>query len=153
DHFTASPDCRVPGALTWRVGSARGRPTICGGVISTAGVNKEAGGVRSAPDDHLISRPHCCVGISAIGRTHEARLAPAIRSRTVSSARVRKGAAVAPAPDNHLTAGPHCRVIDSGSGRVVEVSGCPSIGARIVSAAVIEFLGTNSTPDDHLGAG
>src|SRR6185295_17639556 len=61
DHFSASPDCRVTGSASGRVGRAGGGPTIGAGIVSAAGVQKVVVNTivkESAPDDHFTAGPH-----------------------------------------------------------------------------------------------
>ena len=45
DHFTAGPNCRVSHSRSGRIGDAGGRPTVRAGIVSRAGVRKDAVGI------------------------------------------------------------------------------------------------------------
>ena len=125
DHFTAGPDCRVRGALAWRVDGARRRPTIVTGLYRPP-VFKSP--LSLSPPQTIISFPVQTAVTNSWSETSlvSAPVGQISISRVVSAARVRKGArrkADPPAPDNHLSARPDGRVSVSGIGRVVEVSG------------------------------
>src|SRR5205807_406490 len=62
-------------------------PTVCAGVISSAGIQK-ATVVRTTPDNHLAVSPDCRVILSASRRVGEARSCPTVRARAVPSAAV-----------------------------------------------------------------
>ena len=55
DHFTASPDCRVNGSGSGRVGRAGGCPTIRAGIVSPASVEMPV--LPSLPPQTIISLP------------------------------------------------------------------------------------------------
>ena len=64
DHFTAGPHCRVKVSSGGCVGSAGRGPTVCAGIVSSAGI-EIAAAIISAPDDHFTAGPHCGVIVSA----------------------------------------------------------------------------------------
>ena len=59
DHFAVGPYCRGKEPASRRAGDAGGRPTVGAGIISPAGVQKDAAVVGSAPEDHFAAGPHC----------------------------------------------------------------------------------------------
>ena len=91
DHFTPGPHCRVKTSAGGRAGGAGGAPTICDGVISPAGVQKDA--AVSAPDDHFAASPDCRVNVSGAWRAGDAGGCPTVRAGIVSPASVKEGAA------------------------------------------------------------
>src|SRR5206468_1207288 len=112
DHLAASPRCRVSESCSGRAGGGGGRPTVCVGIVSTSGVEKDlVDVVVAAPADHLAACLHCGLPISGIGRAGGAGGYPTIGAGVVSAAGVQiaKDEALS-APDDHYTVGPHCRV-------------------------------------------
>jgi hypothetical protein len=86
DHFTPGPNRRVISSGSGRVGGAGSRPTINAGIVSAAGVQRDA--VISTPDDHFAVGPHCRVIISRIGRVSSACSRPTVSAGVVSAAGV-----------------------------------------------------------------
>src|SRR5207249_1909637 len=154
NHLAAGPDGGVTVSPIGRVGGAGCCPTVCGGIISPAGVQ-----VRevSAPNDHLTTCPYGSVTVSRIGRVGRARWQPTICRGVVSLTCVqiiRRRRAIS-APDNHLAAGPNCGVIVSTVGRAHDARACPSICGGVVLPPSINLRGVTviSAPDNHLSAG
>jgi hypothetical protein len=89
DHFTASPDCRLQVALSGGVGGAGGCPTVRAGVVSSAGIQPDGGGIcKAAPDDHFTASPNCREISSCGGRVGGAGGYPAIRAGIVPPASI-----------------------------------------------------------------
>src|SRR5207248_3154492 len=106
-------------------------------------------GAGATPDDHLRSRPNCCVTFSTVGGVGEARGYPTIRARIVSPAGARKAKIlVFPAPDDHLARCPHSGMKISRRRRVDGARGCPTIHCGIVSPAGAQLveIGVVSAP-------
>ncbi len=141
-----------------RVGGAGGCPTVSARIVSAAGVQTD-GTALSAPDDHLVAGPDCCVIFSASGRVSGAGGCPTVSARVVSTAGIQIAGTALSAPDDHFAGAvvPYGRVIVSRLGRVGEAGGCPTVGAGIVSAAGVNKGGLDvavkSAPDDHFSSG
>src|SRR6266700_764140 len=90
DHLTAGPHCRVNFSCRGRVGSAGGRPTVGGGIVSAARV--EIVGTKSTPDNHFSAGPDCSVVSSASGRVGGAGSCPTVDAGVVSPAGVQSAA-------------------------------------------------------------
>src|SRR5207302_2049941 len=109
----AGPHCRVLKPGSGRVGEAGGCPTVGAGIVSTAGVQKAAAALSSAPDDHFTAAPDACVNESRARRIGGARERPAIRAGIVPSPRIDGETTVGTAPYDHLTARPYRRARDT----------------------------------------
>src|SRR5436190_1302460 len=125
DHLAAGPHCRLVDSTHWRIGGARGCPTISARKVSPAGVRKVSVLVvdkNSAPNDHFAAGPDRCRPTSRRRCVSRTSLCPVIGHWIVSPAGIQLPIAVImSAPDDHLDASPHCRVkisthrrIDSG---------------------------------------
>src|SRR5205814_8132028 len=117
DHFAAGPECRVKRSGKGRASDVRGRPTVCAGIISTAGVQKVdsiGSSGTSAPDDHFTAGPHCRVTGSRSGRVARTGDCPTIHTRIVSATGVEiADIKITSTPNDHITASPDCRLIFS----------------------------------------
>ena len=154
DHFASCPDCRVPLSAIGCIDGAGGCPTIGAGVVSSAGVQKKGGIeiVKSAPDDHFTSCPHCRVIVSGARRVGGAGSGPTVGGGIIPAASVKIAThASSAAPDNHFAAGPHCRVIVSAIGCAGGAGWSPCVvgasvrptrycGKRIVSARHVGYF-------------
>src|SRR5882757_836068 len=59
DHFAPGPHSRGVKSARGRVGRAGGNPTVCAGIVSSAGVQRA--GSASAPNNHFTPGPDCRV--------------------------------------------------------------------------------------------
>ena len=131
DHFTAGPHGRVRLSGKWRVDRVGRRPTIRGGIVSSAAVQVAGWVVVPTPNYHLTAGPHRRVKVSTGGCVGAARSHPTVGRRIVSPAGV-EGVQlvvgdVVTAPDNHLTSGPQCGVECPYVGRIHRSGGSPGV--------------------------
>ena len=155
DHFSTSPDCRVRASGSGRVDGVCGCPTICSGIVSSAGVESDVATTAiSTPDDHFPAGPDCRVKVSGSGGVGCVGHCPAFSSRIVFPASVNavKTGTDFTTPHNHFTTCPHRGVISPASWRVGCVSGGPTIRVGIVSSASVEIAAALTAPDDHFAA-
>ena len=144
DHFTTSPDGCVRLSRGWCLGSAGGYPTICAGIVLSAGVKFDL--INSPPNDHVATRPDSCVRISGFGSIRGACGHPTVRARIVPPTSIRSGA-----PDNHFATGPDCGMKRSGIRSICGGGGCPTVRPWVVSPTAIQVTGrTLSPPHNHL---
>ena len=143
-----------------RAGGAGGCPTVCAGIVSSAGIQIVVDTVikNSAPNDHFTAGPHCRGIRSAVGRVGSAGGCPTVGSGIVSAASIQVAVCEttsSPAPDDHFTSGPDCLVKPSGSGRVAGAGSYPTVCSGTVSPASIEKAAGIGipAPDDHFTAG
>src|SRR5207302_4797591 len=106
NHFTARPYYSVTASASGHIGRACSCPTVCYGVVFTAGIQRGVT-IKSTPDDHFTAGPHCSVHVSCISCVSDTCSCPTIRVLVVSLPIV--GFVVA-APDDHFAASPHRRV-------------------------------------------
>src|SRR5437868_4567544 len=156
DHLYSGPDCGMLGSSSGSVDDACTRPTIRGGTVSAAGVERTLILTVPAPHDHFIAGPNCCVVVSARRDINDTRRCPTVCIRIVPAA----GVGVArrtngsSAPDDHFTATPNCCVRRSTLRRVSRASSYPTIAGWIVSAASVQRKPRAegiTSPDDHFG--
>ena len=135
-----------------RVGGAGRGPTVCTGVVPSAGVHMDAIAI-AAPDNHFTSGPDCRVILASGGRRVDAGSRPTIRAGIIFPAGVER-VVHRSAPDDHFGVSPHCCVIKSGSGRVVCAGGCPTVGEGIISPTGPDNVAglVDPTPNDHFAA-
>src|SRR5882724_1305977 len=125
NHFTASPHCRVTFSCGGRVASPRADPTICDGIVSSAGVHIIVA-ICSAPDDHFTAGPDRRLLESTRRRVGGAGSRPTVGVGIISPTCV-ENAGTESTPDDHFSAGPDCAVVASAGGRVGDAGGCPAI--------------------------
>ncbi len=81
DHLTAGPHSGVTLAPGGGLVAAGVRPTVCGWIISPAGVQ-----VATSPNNHFAPGPHCRVKSSPSGRVDGAGSCPTVSAGIVSAA-------------------------------------------------------------------
>jgi hypothetical protein len=133
-------------------------PTVCTGVVSTAGVKGIgiADVVGATPGNHLSASPDGSVIDACLRRVGRAGWRPAVRSGIVSPTGVKGAADVArSAPDNHRTAGPDGGVIVACLRHVSRAGCCPGVRSWIVSPTgpKVAVVVAKSAPDNHRTAG
>jgi hypothetical protein len=156
DHFAAGPYRCVRVSRRGGVGCAGSRPTIASRIVSAASVAIVKRGVDAAPDDHFAAGPYCGVSSTAEYIIRDAGSRPTVRVRIVSAARVQIDRLISSTPHHHFAARPDRSMVPSRFRRIDRAGSCPSVCAGIVSPACIQVAvktTSNSTPDDHLGAG
>ena len=92
DHVAAGPNCRMQRSCTGGVCGIGSSPTIRNWIVSPARVQRVSVGVRvqkkSAPDDHLMPSPDCCVKRSRDRRIRDSGRNPTVCTRIVSAAAI-----------------------------------------------------------------
>jgi hypothetical protein len=90
-----------------RVEGASEYPSIGDWTIFAAGIENIVS-IKSAPNDHFIASPDCCMKVSLGRCIGDARRDPAIRARIIPAPSVRDGNV--PAPHDHFIPRPDCGV-------------------------------------------
>ena len=152
DHLISGPNRSVPASrLSAR---ASGNPTICQGVVFSAGVRIR---VRTAAkDDHLTACPNRGMIDSRIRRVRNARRNPCVSIWIISSASIgRSDTWNFAAPDNHFATRPDCGVPSSWIRGICQRRRFPSVCCGIVSPARVHDVDAGTirvpaSPDDHL---